>query len=54
MKPGVLYVVNVHPVYSVEVCITRGIPLVRVWDSIITLSASTYTVWQFVVFLVPL
>jgi hypothetical protein len=25
VKLGVLYVVNVHPVYSVEVCITRGI-----------------------------
>ena len=28
MNLGVLlYVVNVHPVYSVEMCITRGIPL---------------------------
>jgi len=40
-----LYVVNVHRVYSVEV---------GEFETIITLGGSTYTVWQFVVFLFPL
>jgi hypothetical protein len=42
-----LYAVNIHPVYSVHVCITRGI-VWRVWTAIVTLSGSTNTVWQFV------
>jgi hypothetical protein len=40
--------VNIHPVYSVHVCITRGI-VWRVWTSTVALSVSTYTVWQFIV-----